>query len=443
MSETRDKVLALASDPAAPDGEREAARTALQRLGAGALQPKRKRGKRATRGHGEGSVRERSAGRWELRYRYKDDNGIKQLATKTVDAIDRADALKQLRASLASVDEGSHVPPGEITLGKWIERWLAGLEVDPRTAERYGQLLRRHVVPTLGAKRLQAVRASDLDALYASLRGKLSDRTRHHVHVVLGTCLRAAVRKDMLARNPVANATAPRVQRKVDGDAVGVALSKEQLSRLAGAFRGHPLSLFVTVAIGTGARRNELLALRWTDFDPADKSLRIVRAVTEPKEGARRVRKVKTPKTETGIRTITLDDGLVAALIAERDQHRRLAAGVPVGAAVDLSLVKLPDAALIFPALERGLTALRDANAVTRTFERTARKALSLSKLRLHDLRHTHGSRLIAARLPITVIAARLGHTPEVLLRIYAHEMKAAEEQRAVADTLAALAIGV
>jgi integrase len=105
--------------------------------------------------------------------------------------------------------------------------------------------------------------------------------------------------------------------------------------------------------------------------------------------------------------------------------------------------VKLPDAALIFPAVERGLDALRDANAVTRTFERKARKVLGLPKLRLHDLRHTHGSRLIAAGLPITVVAARLGHTPEVLLRIYAHELKAAEEQRAVADTLAALAIGV
>jgi integrase len=137
-----------------------------------------------------------------------------------------------------------------------------------------------------------------------------------------------------------------------------------------------------------------------------------------------------------------LDDGLVAALVAGRDQHRRIVAGVPVGAAVGLSLVKLPEAALIFPALERGLDALRDANAVTRTFKRTARTVVGLPELRLHDLRHTHGSRLIGAGLPITTVAARLGHTPKVLLRIYAHELKAAEERRASADIIAALAIG-
>jgi integrase len=407
-----------------------------------AVKSKRKRGKPAQRGHGEGSVRERSPGSWELRYRYRDAQDISRLATKTVKAVDRADALKQLRACLASVDDGSHVPPGEITVAKWVERWLTGVEVDPRTAERYGQLLRLHVVPTLGTKRLQAVRASDLDALYAGLRGKLSDRTRHHVHVVLGTCLRAAVRKDVLMRNPAANATAPRVQPKVEGEDVGIALNKAQLTTLAASFRNHPLSLFVAAAIGTGARRNELLALRWSDFDPASKTVRITRALTEPKQGERRTRKVKAPKTKTGNRTVSVDDGLVAALLAERERHRRLVAGVPAGATIDLSLVKLPDGALIFPALERGLGALRDANAVTRTFERTARKALALPRLRLHDLRHSHGSRLIAAGLPITVIAARLGHAPEVLLRTYAHELKAAEERRTVAATLAALAIG-
>ncbi len=391
-----------------------------------------------------GHIRERSPGSFEIRYPLGTDpaTGKRRISTVTIKG-DRRAAEKELRARLKAIDDNAHVAPDKITIGAWIELWLPAIEVDPRTAERYGQLLRLHVVPTLGAKRLQALRASDLDTLYTSLRGKISDRTRHHVHVVLGTCLRAAVRKDMLVRNPVANATPPRVERKVEGEGVGTALSKEQLTRLAVAFHGHPLSLFVIAAIGSGARRNELLALRWSDFDASGKTLRIVRALTEPKQGARRVRKVKVPKTGTGVRTITLDDGLVAALLAERERHCRVVAGVPDGATADLSLIKIPDSALIFPAIERGLDALRDANAVTRTFERNARKVLGLQKLRLHDLRHTHGSRLIAAGLPITTVAARLGHTPEVLLRVYAHELKAAEEQRASADIISALAIGV
>ena len=293
--------------------------------------------------------------------------------------------------------------------------------------------------------RLQSLRGSDLDALYRSLKGKISDRTRHHIHVVFGSCLKAAVRTDMLVRSPVAQATAPRVQRKSDDESVGIALSSDQLTTLSEAFKQHPLRVLVATALGTGARRSEFLALRWSDFEPARKTLRIVRALTEvkAKPGERRIRKVKATKSVAGVRTITLDDGLVAALLAEYDRHRRIIAGISAADDIDLSLVKLPERALIFPALEKGLCELRDANAVTRTFQRKARKVLGIPKLRLHDLRHTRGSRLIAGGLSIPDVAARLGHTPEVLLRIYAHEIKAAEEQRASAGVIAALAIDV
>lgn len=391
-----------------------------------------------------GHVRQRSADSWEIRYALPAESKTRRrrVATATVHG-DRRAAEKELRARLKALDDNAYVAPDKITVAKWVETWLSSLEVDPRTAERYEQLVRLHVVPSLGSMRLQALRGSDLDALYAGLKGKIADRTRHHVHVVFGTCLRAAVRKDMLARNPATQATAPRVERKPVGEEPGIALSKEQLAKLAAAFDGHPISLLVKTAIGTGARRSEILALRWSDFDAVRKTLSVARAMTEPKQGNRRVRKFKATKTASGVRTISLDDGLVASLVAERHRHQRIVAAVSAEADVDLSLVKLPEGALIFPAFEKGLSALRDANAVTRTFERNARTLLGMPRLRLHDLRHTHGSRLIAAGLPITTVAARLGHTPEILLRIYAHELKAAEEQRASADIIAALAIGV
>lgn len=390
-----------------------------------------------------GHIRQRSAGSWEIRYALPaDPQGRRRIATATVGG-DRRAAEKELRARLKAIDDNAHVATDKITVATWIETWLAGLEVDPRTAERYAQLLRLHVLPSLGAMRLQALRGSDLDALYAELKGNISDRTRRHVHVVLGTCLKKAVQRDMLVRNPVAQATAPRIERKVDDERVGIALSREQLTTLAGAFRNRALSVLVDTAIGTGARRNELLALRWSDFDPARKTLSIVRALTEPKQGDRRMRTVKVPKTKAGHRTITLDDALVSTLLAERERHRRIVAGLAGNADVDLSLVKLPERALIFPSFEKGLCEFRDANAVTRNFEARARKVLGIPKLRLHDLRHTHGSRCILGGLQITDAAGRLGHTPEVLLRIYAHEIKAAEEQRVSRDIIASLAIGV
>ena len=381
-----------------------------------------------SRHYGTGSIDNRGPDTWRIRYRV---NG--RSYSKTVQG-SKADAIKALRTALKAADDGAHVAPDRITLSAWVEQWIAGLQVGARTAERYAQLMRGHVVPVLGSRRLQGLQAAKIDALYRDLKERMSDRTRRHVHVVLGTCLRAALRKGMIASNPVERADAPHVQESE----IGKALGRDQLAKLVQGFVGHPLHMFVAAAVATGARRNELLALRWSDFDVDARTLRIARAVEETKAHGRRI---KPPKTRTGTRTITIDPGTVQLLRAERETHLRIVAGVPDGATADLSLVRLPEGALIFPApAGSDLTQLRDVNAVTRTFQRQARK-LGFPGLRLHDLRHTHGSRLIAAGLSIPVVAARLGHKPEVLLRAYAHEIKDAEERKTAADVIAALAV--
>jgi integrase len=95
-----------------------------------------------------------------------------------------------------------------------------------------------------------------------------------------------------------------------------------------------------------------LLALRWTDLDPVAKKLRIERALEQTKKFGIRV---KPPKTKRGFRTIDLDDSTVNILLIERGKYQRLMAGIPDGAAVDLSLVRLPSKALMFPDVpERG-----------------------------------------------------------------------------------------
>jgi integrase len=109
-------------------------------------------------------------------------------------------------------------------------------------------------------------------------------------------------------------------------------------------------------------------------------------------------------------------------------------AGVPEGAAVELSLVKLPEGALIFPSpagAEFDFTRPRDPHAVTRGFVKHARK-LGFPGLRFHDLRGSHETALIDAGVPVHVVAERCGHDPAVLLRNYAKRTKKA-------DTAAAL----
>lgn len=113
----------------------------------------------------------------------------------------------------------------------------------------------------------------------------------------------------------------------------GQVLDKEQLAALVQSFRGFALYPIVAVAALTGARRNEVLGLQWSDLDPVAKTLRIKRAVEEPKQG----RRLKGPRRENHKRTIQIDDALVRLSLSVREQYLRLVAGVPDGVAVDLS----------------------------------------------------------------------------------------------------------
>jgi integrase len=384
------------------------------------------------RDHGDGGIDERSPGHFRLRYQV----GDKRFSVAFKGTI--GEARKELRRLIKSADDGQHVAPDKLSLADWVERWVAlqrrgdtdrprrGL-INTRTLERYEELLRLHVLPTLGARPLQRISAVEIDALYVQLEQRLATRTVHHVHTVFGACLSAAVRKGLLVASPVAKAEAP-----APGDSeVGQVLDQDQLTVLLAGFRGSVLYPIVAVAAFTGARRNEILALRWRDFDETRLTLTIARALEETKAHGRRF---KEPKTRRGNRTIAIDDGLVALLSAERAKYLRLTAGVVDSADVDLSLVRLPDGALIFPSPGTDITRPRDARGLTKEFIRRARK-LGLPRLRFHDLRGTHETLLLDAGVPVHVVAARCGHDPAVLLRTYARRTKKA-------DTSAAAVIG-
>jgi integrase len=385
------------------------------------------------RHRGDGGIDERGPNNYRLRYRIKGQrysvtfNGTLQ------------EARKKLRALLRSGDTGEHVAPDKITVGQWIEQWLAAgapgrrqRRVGARSLARYSELMCCHVLPTLGTRPLQQLQATEIDALYRNLEGKLAPATAHLVHTVFGACVGTAVRKGLLSASPLTRVE--HIPSPGEGDH-GTVLDQDQLRALVEGFRDSVLFPIVCVAAFTGARRNEILALRWSDLDEKAKTLRIERAIDmvhgQPVG-------FKTPKTERGKRTIAIDDDLIALLVAEREKHHRLAAGVPDGAAVEI-MVKLPEGALMFPGSpERGedfsFTKVRDPDNFTKMFARRAAK-LGVPDLRFHDLRGSHETILLDNGVPVHVVAARCGHDPAVLLRSYAKRTKKA-------DTSAAAVIG-
>ncbi|SIO53866.1 Phage integrase family protein [Bradyrhizobium erythrophlei] len=347
-----------------------------------------------------------------------------------------------------------------VTLGQWIVDWLnSGAPgrrqeaVSQRTLERYEQLLNTHVKPVLGDRPQQQLKSTEIDKLYEDIAaaGEIAPRTMHHVHVVFKSSMGTAFRTGLIATNPMlrlkkklsAKVLIPEDDAEIEADDIGEGLDEAQLAALVGGFKSSSLCPIVALAAATGARRNELLALRWIDFDTDKKALRIEWALEQTKlHGIRR----KRPKSARGIRTISLDDATVRMLVAERERHLRTSAGIPDGVDVDLSLIRLPKNTLMFPALpEKGkdfdFTKSRDPRNFSKEFARRAR-VIGFGSTRFHDLRGTHATALLDAGIPVHTVAQRIGDDPATLLRWYAKRKRTKAADVNLANAIGTFAAG-
>jgi integrase len=298
--------------------------------------------------------------------------------------------------------------------------------------------MRLHVEPYLGAVPLASLTTARIDALYRQLeRGGradhrqgegLSARTVRYVHTILSAALAAAVRAHRLPNNPAATATPPSAKQ-----ARAPEMHPWDAAQLA-AFLGwsaersqlHPAWTLLAM---TGMRRGEALALRWRDVNLDAGTVSVQRSA-----GVIRVKGAGATIAEGGTksgkpRVIDLDAATVAVLRAHRKQRGGMA----------LQLAR--DDALVFGDEEgRHLHPER----FTRTFRTEAarcRKAIgedALPVIRLHDLRHTHATLLLANREPVKTVSERLGHaSATITMQVYAHVLPGS--QREAAELFASL----
>ncbi|MCZ6848652.1 MAG: site-specific integrase [Alphaproteobacteria bacterium] len=225
-----------------------------------------------------------------------------------------------------------------------------------------------------------------------------------HAHGVLRTALNHAVTVELVERNVCAAIKPPTPERKEIET-----LTADQIADALKNLEGHWIYPVVALALGTGARRGEIAALRWADIDLHGATVRIERSIEETKEGLR----VKAPKTAAGRRTVSLPAFTVAAL----REHRRktLELRLKLGAG------PLPVEHALFGCVD-GAT---PAPYTISNRWRHAVKARKLPKVTFHALRHSHASALIAAGLDVVSVSRRLGHAnPTITLSVYAHVFK-------------------
>lgn len=358
-----------------------------------------------------GHVRRRGERSWELKFDLGTDPQTGRRLTRYHSFKGtKREAQAELTRLMAGAADGNYVDPSKLTLTEYLDRWerdWAAVHVSPKTIERYRELLRIHVRPHLGAVRLQRLRPVNLGELYAKLlregRGDtgLSARTVGHVHRVLHKALVIAAEWELIANNPADIAKPPPAAA-----AEIEILTEDQVRAVLRAMRGRAMYPILALALGSGMRRGEILALTWGDIDLAAGKVRVEHSVEQTKAGLR----LKAPKTRHGRRTIALPTSVVADLRAHRAAQQELR--------LRLGLGKIQDSALVFPNLNGGL---RSPNALTKEWCR-ATIDRDLPRVSLHALRHTHASQLIASGLDVLTISRRLGHgSPTITLGVYGH----------------------
>jgi integrase len=226
--------------------------------------------KKGRRGNGEGSIYKRGDGRWVAELDLGYDEG--QRKRRTLYGKTRADAANKLRAAQADHDRGVLLRTTRLTVGEFLNDWLEAVKpnVRQRTWMRYEQYLRLHAIPKLGHLKLTALSGRHLQHLYADRLQTLSPTTVQHLHAVIHRALGSALRQRLVPFNVANEVDPPR-----GGRTQFRTLSPEEARRFLKACETSPSEALFVLALTTGLRQGELLALRWRDIDLDEKRLTV------------------------------------------------------------------------------------------------------------------------------------------------------------------------
>ena len=361
-----------------------------------------------------GTIKSRSPGSYRIRYSLGRDpvSGKRRFATATVRGT-RREAEQELVRLLRTVHTGEHVDPTRMTVGEWLGLWVNSTraEVSPKTHERYAEIVRCYLVPAFGSVRLQRLTTSDIQQGYNDFTRQPSPRTRRHIHRILKSALARAVEQQALARNP---ADALKRLPKVEPKPIAV-LTVEQSAQLLKAISHTTVYWPVLIALTTGMRRGEIIALRWKSIDLAKGVVRVVESLEQTRAGGLRFKSTKTEKA----RAVRLPKFAVDEL---RRRKREQA-----------------EALLVLGIRQSGETLVcarqdgepKKPDSLTNEFVHLVRKA-GVPRVRFHDLRHSHATQLLSSGVHPKIVQERLGHSSITMtLDLYSHVSETMQEDAA------------
>lgn len=353
------------------------------------------------RGRGEGSTEQLPSGKWRGIFTVGNKpDGSQDKITETFDK--RADAVMWLEEQRSLRRTGATFAQSGILVKDWLAQWLKLVKcsLSPGSHSVYERRCKK-LIPLLGHYELRQLTPLIVGQIPASLQERgFAPKTVRETVKIIKKSLADAVKMKMIYSNPFDVTPMPRSESKEMR-----CWTKEDAQKFLASVANHKHHALFLLALDTGMRRGELLALRWLDVNLVDGYLD-VRHTLDESEGSP---KLKPPKTANSKRRIWFSKSAMDALLASR-LNKFIWGNDPVF---------------------QGRGGFMWAKSVQSMFAKAVKKA-GVPKIRFHDLRHTNATLLLAAGVGIKTVSERLGHTSvAITLGIYTHVLPG--EQEAVA----------
>lgn len=350
---------------------------------------------------------------------------------------DATAAFANIRAARAFRDEklskraqGISITPrsASVTYETFAEDWRknrSGLQA-LSTSTKVEAYFRNHVYPTLGSKKIGAIRRSHIEALVATINRNVEPVTVKIIYSYVSAVFTAAVHDDIIAKSPCIDITLPKAQKATRV----VPLDPEQVRYTAEAMVG-ALGHTVLFAAATGLRPGELFGLTVDRVDFLGKSIVIDRQLVTPQRGPMFLGPLKT---RASYRTIPISTRTVELLAAHMAQYPPTDYDISIGAPAGDGPDERPIERARFLFALRGSPVRRARQSVE--WRRATDGLVLPDRSGWHALRHFYASSLIAAGVNVKVIQERMGHGSAMeTLDTYAHLFEQSEDEtRAAID---------
>jgi integrase len=384
-----------------------------------------------------------SDGRWaaavSVGYKTNADGQVVR-ARKVLTATNRYDVAEKLKKLLRDQQQGINIAPERWTVSAFLDDWLKSLESDvsPITYGSYADAIRLHIVPVLGKIELARLTAPHVEGLKRTLLEKvvtrgpgikkpvkseppaapryLSGASVKYCLLVLRMALDRGVKLDLIPRNVALLVDFPKVVHTEIQP-----YSPEEAQRFLEAAKSHRLGPLFTAAMALGLRKGETLGLQWPAVDLERGTLAVRASLQRVRlPGAKKSELIlKDPKRRGSRRTLNLPQAVLSELLRhrERQEQERLFAGS-----------RWQDTGYVFTT-QIG-TPLEPRN-LSRAFDAIVRLA-KLPRVRIHDLRHTAATLLLAQGVHPRVVMELLGHSQiAVTMNTYSHVIPALQKEAA------------